>query len=527
MLSSPNSFARHCSLLLQTCMKQKAIRPCKQIHGLMLTKNVDMNFLSLSSKLIGAYACCGDLTSSRLLFQETPNPNAFAFNWMIQTLTFSGLHEEAIGYFSLFQKSRNDKSPLNEYTFSAILKGCVGLLDSESGEQVHGLICKMGFEKDKSVCNSLIDMYGKCRKICNARQLFDEMTERDVASWTIMICRYADVGKIKESVLLFETMNLENVRPNNFTWNAIIAGHARIGDSDGAFEVFSRMGEEGLVPDLATWNAMISGFVQSQRAKEALELFREMLISSIKPNQMTLTGLLPACGMIGLIGGGREIHGSIYRMNLDINIFLASALIDMYSKCGSIEEATNVFNTTSYKNAASWNAMIGCYGKHGMVDSAIKLFERMQYEEVRPNEVTITSVLCACSHGGLVEKGLKIFRSMESYGVKPNHEHYSCLIDLLCRYGRMDEAYGIIVQEIGVEITDSTIGAFLNGCKIHERRDLAEKICERMRMEMKKPGGFVTLSNIYASEGKWGGVEDVREVMRGKRVFKKPGFSSI
>ncbi|KAG8389062.1 hypothetical protein BUALT_Bualt02G0190200 [Buddleja alternifolia] len=170
--------------------------------------------------------------------------------------------------------------------------------------------------------------------------------------------------------------------------------------------------------------------------------------------------------------------------------------------------------------------MIGCYGKHGMVNSAIKLFEKMINEEIQPNEVTLISVLYACSHGGLVEKGLEIFRSIDSYGIKANKEHYSCLIDLLCRYGRMDEACDI-VKHIGIEVTDLRIGAFLNGFTIHERRDLAEKISEHLRMEIKRPGGFVTLSNIYASEGKWGGVQDVREVMKDKRVNKMPGFSSV
>ncbi|KAG8389066.1 hypothetical protein BUALT_Bualt02G0190600 [Buddleja alternifolia] len=456
----------------------------------MLTKHIDMNYWSLSSKLIGAYACCGDLTSSKLLFQDTPNPNVFAFNWMILTLTFSGFHEEAMGYFSLFQKSKINNSSPNKYTFSIILKCCVGLMDVDLGRQVHGMIAKLGFETDVSVCNALIDMYGKCGEICNAREVFDKMLGRDVVSWTTMI------------------------------W------YARTGDCDGAFEYFSRMAKEGLTADLVTWNAMISGFVQSERAIEALELFRDMLIARIKPNQVTVTGLLPVCGMIGSIGKGREIHGVIYRTGLDINFFVASALIDMYSKCGSVEEARNVFNTIRTKNAASWNAMIGCYGKHGMVNSAIKLFEKMINEEIQPNEVTLISVLYACSHGGLVEKGLDIFRSIDSYGIKANKEHYSCLIDLLCRYGRMDEAYDI-VKHIGIEVTDSSIGAFLNGCKIHERRDLAEKISEHLRMELKRPGGFVTLSNIYSSEGKWGGVQDVREVMKDKRVHKKPSFSTV
>ncbi|KAL9169049.1 hypothetical protein ABFS82_04G053700 [Erythranthe guttata] len=525
--SSSISAARYCSLLLHRCMKPKALKPCKQIHGLMLTQHIDTNVLSLSSKLIGAYACCQDLTSARLLFRQTPSANVFAFNWMILTLTFLGFHEEAIGYFSLFRKSRTNSACPNEYTFPVILRASVGLLNVELGKQVHGLIHKTGFEEDLSVCNALIDMYGKCRKMHHAREVFDEMSERDVASWTTMICRYADRGNTEESVVLFETMMSQGVKPNDYTWNAIIVAHARTGDCNTAFEFFSRMSKEGLVTDLATCNAMISGFVQSQRAIEALDLFRDMLVSGfIKPNQVTLTGLLPACGMIGSIRSGKEIHCFIYRTNLDINVFIASALIDMYSKCGSIEEARCIFNTIPRKNTASWNAMIGCYGKNGMVDSAIELFEKMKTEKVEPNEVTLTTILCACSHGGLVEKGLEIFTSMGSlYGVEANNEHCSCLVDLLCRHGRMDEACEIVKR---VEFaTDSIVGAFLNGCKIHERRDLALEMREWLRIEMKKGGDFVTLSNIYARDGEWEGVEEVREVMKGKRVYKEPGFSSI
>ncbi|KAL8466792.1 hypothetical protein ACS0TY_035736 [Phlomoides rotata] len=520
LLSVPDYF----SSLLHKCMKQKVLKPCKQIHGLLLTNHVGMNSLSLSSKLIGAYACSGDLISSKLIFQKTPFPNVFAFNWMIQALISSGSQQEAIGYFPLMQQSRNNNSSPNRYTFSAILKGCRDFLDVILGKQFHCLICKMGFEEDPLLCNALIDMYGKCRKVYDARQVFDKMSDRDIASWTTMICGYADVGEIDESVALFERMRLEGVEPNAISWTAIIAGHARSGDSDGALEFLSRMGEEGLVPDLVTWNAMISGFVQSEKAIEALQTFKNMLTSGIKPNEVTVTGLLPSCGTTGSMRRGKEIHGLIYRMQVEINAFVGSALIDMYSNCGSIRDAQNVFNTSSSKNVGTWNAMIGCYGKHGMVNSAIELFGRMKDEEIEPNEVTLTSVLCACSHGGVVEKGMEIFKSME---IEPNEEHYSCLVDLLCRYGRIEEAYRV-VKEIGVEVmTDSIIGAFLNGCKIHERRDLAEKIGEYVRMEMKKSGSFVTLSNIYALGGEWGGVEDVREVMKDKRICKKPGFSSV
>nr|XP_009764589.1 PREDICTED: putative pentatricopeptide repeat-containing protein At3g49142 [Nicotiana sylvestris]XP_009764590.1 PREDICTED: putative pentatricopeptide repeat-containing protein At3g49142 [Nicotiana sylvestris]XP_009764591.1 PREDICTED: putative pentatricopeptide repeat-containing protein At3g49142 [Nicotiana sylvestris] len=525
LLSPINLSVSSFGLLLQKCLKAKLLEPCKQIHALMLTSHIDMNALSLNSKLIGAYASCGDLDAADLVFERTRNLNIFAFNWMISAFAFHGYPEKSIGYFSLLQQSRIIP---NKYTFTIVLKACVGLMDLNKGKQVHSMIYRMGFESELSVANALIDMYGKCGNTEYARLVFNVMVERDIVSWTSMIHSYANTGKIEESFILFEKMRLEGIRPNDFTWNIMIAGYARKGDCDTAFMLLSKMNKEGLTPDLVTWNAMISGFVQSHRSTEALALVQDMLDAGVKPNEVTLTGLLPLCGLIDSVSRGKEIHGLVYRLEFFANVFVSSALIDMYSRCGSVEEAWNVFSSVTFKNIASWNAMIGCYGKHGRVEHAIKLFEKMQYEGVLPNEVTLTSLLSACSHAGLVERGLKIFWSIEeSYGVRARKEHYACVIDLLCRVGRLEEAYNII-KDMPTEITDSIIGAFFSGCKVYTRRDLAEKMTKDiLHMDLKKPEGLVALSNIYAAEGEWENVENVRSMMKGKGLNKMPGSSRL
>ena len=525
-LLSPNAlFSDHLGFLLQRCLKCKALQPGKQVHAMLLASRIDMNILSMSSKLVGMYASCGDLQSARLVLERTQNPNVFAFNWMVSALAFHGYHEEAIGYFSLMQELG---IVANKFTFSIVLKQCVGLMDFNKGREVHCVISRTGLGNVVSVANSLIDMYCKCGHVGYGRKVFDGMIERDVVSWTSMICGYCNIGTLEEALVLFERMKVEGLEPNDFTWNVMIAGYARDGDCNGAFVLFSRMVREGLVPDLVTWNAMISGFTQSLKAVEAWRLFQDMLVAGIKPNQVTVTGLLPACGLMGSIHRGKELHGLIYRMGFDMNVFVATALIDVYSKCGTVKDAWDVFDRIPIKNVASWNAMIGCYGKHGLVDSSIQLFERMQAEGMQANHITLISVLSACSHGGLVEKGLTIFRSMkEKYGVEISQEHYSCVLDLLCRSGRMVEAYELF-KEMPIEVTDSIVGAFFNGCKIHGRRDLAKRMAEDiLRMELKRPGGFVTLSNIYAADGEWEEVENIRKVMKEQGVHKKPGFSWV
>ncbi|KAM1204714.1 hypothetical protein EV1_005710 [Malus domestica] len=442
---SPDDLA----LLLQKCMKARALRQGKQIHAVLLTSGVDMNLLSLSSKLVGMYAGCGDVGYAHQVFDKIPKPNVFALNWLVLASAFNGQFEDAIGYFYLMQELGIVG---NKFTFPVVLKVCVGLMDLNKGKEVHAVVNKLGFEKDVSLANALIDMYYKCGSLCYARRMFDRMLDRDVVSWTSMICGYFNIGKTDQALLLFERMRLDGLEPNDFTWNAMIAGFARCGDTNRAYALLSRMTKEGLVPDLVTWNALISGFTQGQHADEAFKLFRMMLVSGIKANLVTITGLLPACGIIGSIQRGREIHGLIYRMGFDVNVFVASALIDMYSKCGSVKNARSVFDQNPVNNIASWNALIGCYGK-------------------------------------------------------------------------MVAAYEL-VKGMPIEVTESIIGAFFNGCKVHGRRDLAKMMAEAiLKMELKRPGGFVTLSNIHAANGEWEEVENVRMVMKQRKILKQPGFS--
>ncbi|KAF5175100.1 Pentatricopeptide repeat [Thalictrum thalictroides] len=511
--------------MLQSCMKTKAWQPGKQIHAQLITIGIEMKTGTLPSKLLGMYAGCGDMRSAKQVFEYMRKPTVFAWNWMISALAFQGHCKTAIEYFRLMRK--NGAFP-NKFTFSFLLKACVGLMDINKGKELHCVINRMCFKTDVSVLNALIDMYCKCRRLDVARKLFDKMTEKDVASWTSMICGYSHSGNLEESQILFERMGSEGLEPNDFTWNAMISGYAHSGHCSRAFELFSSMRSRGLTPDLITWNALIAGLVQSNRNVEAITLFSKMLTTGLKPNPVTIAGLLPACGSSGLIHIGKQVHGLMYRRLLQLNIYTASALIDMYSKCGCVRDARSVFDQIEVKNIASWNAMIGCYGKHGLADASILLFERMNDKGLQANQITYTCLLSACSHAGLLEKGMSIFNSMEeNENVELCQEHYACMVDLLSRAGKLEEAYELM-NKMPMEINDSIVGAFFNGCRIHRGSNIAKKMAEKiLGMELRKAGDFVTLSNIYAAEGEWEWVESVRKVMKEKGVCKKAGFSWV
>ncbi|XP_074319785.1 pentatricopeptide repeat-containing protein At5g59600-like [Silene latifolia] len=513
------------SLILQKCTKSKDSKLAKQIHGMLITNGSDLSQMSVDAKILGVYASCGNVGYARQLFDKMRTPNVFATNWMISVMAFNGYNSEAIGYFSFSRKLGNLP---NKYTFSFVLKACVGLLDLNKGREVHAVINKMGCECETLVCNALIDMYGKCSKIEYGRRLFDWMPVRDVATWTSMISGYCNRGQLDEAVVLFKQMKLNGLEPNDFTWNALIAGFAQSGDRVRALELFSQMSEAGLGTDLVSWNALISGFGRSSQPVKALDFFGQMLVSGIKPNHVTVTGVLPVCGVIGSIKRGRELHGLIFRLALENNVYVANAVIDMYSKCGCVKSARNVFDITHVRNVALWNVIIGCLWRHGMVNDSLLLFEKMLEGGFRPNEVTLVSVLSACSHGGLVEKGMEIFRSMkEKYKVEAGKEHYGCVVDLLCRAGKVEEAHEII-KRMSMAPTESILGSFFNGCIIHGRRDLAEDVAKNLSEDdPQKTAALVTLSNIYAGEKKWQEVQNVRNIMKGKGFNKNPGFSSV
>ncbi|KAG9456703.1 hypothetical protein H6P81_001211 [Aristolochia fimbriata] len=511
--------------LLQKCMKLKVLKAGRQIHAQLLVKGIDMELGSLNSNLVGMYTAGGDMISSRLVFASMSRPTAFVWNWLISASAFHGNSEESIRLFLQMQEAG---IWANKFTFSSILKACVGLLDVNKGKELHCIITRMGFECETMVVNALIDMYCKCGNLSSARRLFDRMLIRDVASWTCMICGYSQGGQLEESSLLFERMKSQGLEPNEFTWNAMIAGLAHSGEFRKASHLLLRMKEEGLNPDLVTSNALISGFSQNHQSVEAIEFFHCMLAKGIKPNSVTFAALLPVCGSTGSLERGRCIHGLIYRSGSVLNVFTGSALIDMYTKCGSIQNARKVFDCISERNTAVWNTMIGCYGKHGLVEDSINLFERMVEEGVTPNQVTFTCILSACSHGGLVDKCLEIFQSMNEFrDVEYTKEHYACMIDALSRSGKIEDAYKLIMKILN-EVNDSMVGAFFNGCKMHARGDMAKKLGEELlEIDINKPGDLVSLSNIYAANQEWEKVEIVRRLMKERKLTKRPGSSWI
>lgn len=342
---------------------------------------------------------------------------------------------------------------------------------------------------------ALVDSYSKFRSdLRTARELFDEMAEKNVVAWTAMISGYTRHGEIGNAVVMFEHM------PER---------------------------------DIPSWNALIAGCTQNGVFSEAISLFKRMLLldRDIKPNGVTVVCALSACSHTGMLQLGRWIHGYAYRSGLVPDSFISNALVDMYGKCGNLKEARIIFEMTSKRNLTSWNSMINCYALHGQSETAITVFEEMMMQSgdyLKPDEVTFVSLLNACTHGGLVEKGQSYFKLMtRDYGIEARIEHYGCLIDLLSRAGRFEEAIEF-VRGMRIEPDEVVWGSLLNGCKIYGLTDLAEYAVKKLIDLDPKNGGYRTmLANIYGELGKWDEVGRVRKMLKEWNAHKVPGCSWI
>ncbi|KAF5204947.1 Pentatricopeptide repeat-containing protein [Thalictrum thalictroides] len=379
----------------------------------------------------------------------------------------------------------------NEHCFTFLFAACASLSSPLQGQKIHAHFVKLGFQVDPFAVTALVDMYAKCGLVSLARKVFDEMNEKDVPAWNSMISGYAKHGDLVEARELFELMPCRNV---------------------------------------VSWTTMISGYSQNRRYEDALEMYIRMEEDKIvKPNEVTLASVLPACANLGALEMGERIETLVREKGFAKNLFVSNALLEMYAKCGKIERAGRVFEEIGWaRNLCSWNTMIMGLAVHGRWETGLELFHEMLNQGTSPDDITFVGVLLACTHGGLVEQGKRFFESMqEDFSITPKLQHYGCMVDLLGRAGLLNEAYAMI-NKMPMQPDSVVWGALLGACSFYHNVELAEKAAEFLfKLEPGNPGNYVILSNVYASTGRWDGVARVRKFMKGNQVTKAVGYSFI
>ncbi|OMO52344.1 hypothetical protein COLO4_37265 [Corchorus olitorius] len=279
------------------------------------------------------------------------------------------------------------------------------------------------------------------------------------------------------------------------------------------------------VRDVVTWNLMIGGYVRNARFEEAVDFFREMVGSNVEPDKFTFASVMAACARLGALNHALWVHSLITEKEIELNAILSSALIDMYSKCGRIQTAKDVFNSVEHNDVSIWNAMINGLATHGLAFDAIDVFSKMEAENVLPDSITFIALLTACSHCGLVEEGQKYFDLMSNrYSIQPQVEHYGTMVDLFGRAGRLEEAYALI-EAMPMEPDVVIWRALLSACRTYRKPELGEvAIANISRL---KSGDYILLSNMYCSMKRWEFAEGVRQIMKNKGIRKIKGRSWI
>lgn len=518
------------------------------VHGLQDNGYIVTKFIHVSSNL-------GSISCARQMFDEFPDPYVFLWNAIIRGYSVNNMFSDAIKMYIKMQDA--GVSP-DCFTLPHVLKACGGLPAVEIGRAVHGHVYRHGFKSDVFVQNGLVAFYAKCGQIERARIVFDWLDDRTLVSWTSIISGCSQNGHPLEALRIFSQMREMGVEPDWITLVSVLKAYTDIegleqGKSVHGFVIklglefeldllialtsmYGKCGQVAFakslfdqmeVPNVILYNAMISGFAKNGCSDEAMKLFWEMISKKVRPDSVTVCSAILACAQLGSLEQARWMDNYINSNPYRNDIFVNTALIDMYAKCGSVDLARKVFNRTLNKDVVVWSAMIVGYGLHGRGQEAIDLFYAMNQAGVHPNDVTFIGLLTACNHSGLVEQGWDYFHSMSNYGIEPRHQHYACVVDLLGRAGYLEQAYEFIAR-MPIEPSVTVWGALLSACKIYRHVSLGEYAAEQLfSLDPLNTGHYVQLSNLYASARMWGGVAKVRVLMKERGLTKDFGYSMI
>ncbi|KAM6542053.1 hypothetical protein CsatB_006500 [Cannabis sativa] len=528
------------------------------VHGRALVAGYESDSY-VQNTLVAMYMNCGDTETAQRTFMAMKERTVVSWNTMISGNFRNGFAEEAL---VIFEWMLNEGVEPDCATVVSVLPACSCTKNLVLGRKVHAFVEEKGLEKKNiTTSNALVDMYAKCGEMSEARLVFDKISKRDVVTWTSMINGYILNGDLRSGLELFVLMHNEGVKPNAVTiasllsacatlsfsrhgrslhgWalrqklesdviveTALIDMYAKCKYVNHSFQVFAKTSRKKMVP----WSAIISGFSYNGLAREAIELFKQMRMEGVQTHEATLNGLLPAYSILADFRQAMNIHSYLIRAGFLSSIEVATSLIDVYSKAGSLESSHKMFSEipAKEKDIIAWSAIIAGCGMHGQGEIAVSFFNQMVQSGVRPNEVTFTSVLHACSHAGLVDEGLHLFKSMfETKLVKPNTDHYTCIVDLLGRSGRLEEAYDLI-KSMTFMPNHAIWGALLGACVIHENVEIGEIAAKWLfELEPENTGNYVLMAKIYSALGRWKDAENLRLIMSEIGLRKLPAHSLI
>ncbi|KAK2979486.1 hypothetical protein RJ640_005401 [Escallonia rubra] len=487
--------------VLPACSSVKAWLRGKQVHGYAVRSGL-FDDLFVGNATVDMYAKCGLMDEANKVFVRMEAKDVVSWNAMVTGYSQTGRCEDAL---SLFERMRAENIELDVVTWSAVIAGYAQR--------------DLGFEA--------LDVFRKMR-VCGS--------EPNVVTLVSVLSACASVGALPQgkethcyAVKCVLTLHKNNHCDDLMVTNALIDMYGKCKSASTARKMFDSIATE--YRSVVTWTVMVGGYAQHGEANDALELFSEMLKqkNALKPNAFTLSCALMACAQLAALRLGRQLHAFVLRHDYNfVMLHVANCLIDMYAKSGDVDAARVVFDNMYETNAVSWTSLMTGYGMHGHGEEALQVFDGMRRADLPIDGVTFVVVLYACSHSGMVDQGIRYFNGMaRDYGVVPGVEHYACMVDLLGRAGRLDEAVKLI-EGMPVEPSPIVWVALLSACRTHKNVELGEFASSQLlELEADNDGSYTLLSNIYANARRWKDVAKIRSLMKHTGIKKRPGCSWV
>lgn len=550
--------------LLQECVAKRSVSNSQMVHAHIVKTGTHEDAFVMTS-LINVYAKCGRMDYAQRVFNRLPQRNVVSWTGLMTGYVHGSQPGVAI---RIFVEMLEVGAYPTSYTFGTILSACSSLLVVKLGKQIHAYIVKYGIESETSVGNALCSFYSHCRSLPSAVDTFRRIGDKNVVSWTTVISACGDNGDPMMGLRYFMMMLSEDIELNEFTFtsvlslccamqalevgrqvhslsiklefqrnllinNSIMYLYLKCGLIHEANRLFDEMDSISLV----TWNAMIAGHAQMmdlaenrisahQSGSQALNIFLKMNRSGTKPDLFTLSSVLSVCSALVALDQGEQVHAQTIKSGFLADVIVGTALVNMYNKCGNIDNAIKAFGEMHTRTMISWTSMISALAQHGRSQEALQLFEEMISAGEKPNKITFVGVFSACSQAGLVDEALEYFEIMKTrFKIKPIMEHYACLIDMYVRLGQLEKAFDL-TKKMNSEPNDVIWSILIAGCRSQGNLELGYYAAEQLlKLKPKDKEIYVLLLNMYLSAERWQDVSRVRKMMKDEKLGKLQDWS--
>ncbi|XP_077252030.1 pentatricopeptide repeat-containing protein At4g39530-like [Tasmannia lanceolata] len=526
-----------------------------QIHGLIIKFGFEDDGV-IENSLVGMYSSCDAMDDAFDLLVYLGSKNIMSWTTLINGYAIHACFQDAMDAFYWIY---HEAMVIDDVLLACILSVSAVSESLDLGTQIHSVALQIGCESDICVREALMDMYAKCSTMEDTRKIFEQISHhRDLVLWTTLISGNVHNGFSVEALRNFYQMQKEGINPDLVVCISVLMGcidlkaidhgkqihaytikfgcnadisvqttllslYSECGNINSTLKLFGKISSH----DVTSWTALISGYAKLGYSENALALLIKMLEEGFKPNHFTLATALAACSKLTATETGKLLHSYSLKIGLENDKFVGTALIDMYSKCGSIENSVSYFMGTSKSDIVLWNALLSGHAHHGNGLEVLKAFDEMKNYGVKPDEITFLAVLSGCSHGNLVDRAVHYFFMMHDYGVSPEKEHYACVIDGLGRSGLFREAVEFI-EGMGFEPGIVVLRTLLSSCIVHRHIQLGLAVVAKLvELGDNDTATYVLLSNLYAADGRWEDARKVREVMEKFSRGKKVGMSWI